>query len=186
MQTLNKSSFAVIHISKRNKKCRICGTYILLSHDLLNVCNPNGCLPIQMQDAAKDNVTSENIYSLPSAPHTHTKATASVLVGIQMWLWLELKWGGGRDRVGNIQGDGWKFLGRLIRHCRWRKSSESSKQGHTMRINPTISTVLYCTYTPFIIRSGSSFRVTVHTSQVPMLAKNISRTGPFPNADFIR
>ena len=166
------------------KKMQNLWNYILFSHDLLIVCKPNMCLPIQMQDSAKNNVTSENIYSLPSAPHTHTKA--SVHVGIQMWLGLELKWGGGRDRVGNIQGGGWKFLGRLIRHCRSRKSSESSKQGHTMRINPTISTVLYCTYTPFIIRSGSSFRVTVHTSQVPMLAKNISRTGPFPNADFIR
>ena len=86
MQTLNKSSFAVIHISKRNKKCRICGTYILLSHDLLNVCNPNGCLPIQMQDAAKDNVTSENIYSLPSAPHSHTKSNSLSSCCHEMWL----------------------------------------------------------------------------------------------------
>ena len=37
---------------KRNKYCRICGNYILLSLALLIVCNPNVCLPIQMQDVA--------------------------------------------------------------------------------------------------------------------------------------
>ena len=58
---------------------------ILLSHDLLIVCNPNVCLPTQMQDSAKANVTSDNIYSPPLPPHTHRrKATASVHVGMQM------------------------------------------------------------------------------------------------------
>ena len=49
---------------------------ILLSHDLLIVCNPNVCLPIQMQDPAIAKVRSDNIYSPfhrpPPSPRTHT------------------------------------------------------------------------------------------------------------------
>ena len=86
----------------------------------------------------------------------------------------------GRGWVGNIQGGGRKFLGHLIRHCRSRISSESSKRGHTKRINTTVSTKSeFCSiFLSFIvrmilsdIRSGSSFRVTLHASQVQMSAK---------------
>ena len=121
---ITQALLSTINVRKRHfKKCRICGNYILLSREFLFlffiVCNPNACLPIQMQDSAKDNVTSDNIYSPPPAPHTHTrKARASVHVVMQMWLWWEEKGDDGRDWVGNnIQGGGRKFLGHLIRHC---------------------------------------------------------------------
>ena len=86
---------------------------------------------------------------------------------------------------------------RLIRHCRSRMSSESPKHGHTKHINPTIWILKSEFYSIFLscfarmllsdIRSGSSFRVTVHVSQVLISAKNnLSCTRPFPNAAFIR
>ena len=109
------------------------------------------------------------IYTPLPLPRTHTrKATASVHVSMQLWLWWRQKCDDGRDWVGNIQGGGQKFLGDLIRHCRSRLSSESSKQGHTKRINPTISrkSEFYSIFLSFIvrilhsnIRSGSSFWV---------------------------
>ena len=78
-----------------------------------------------------------------------------------------------------IQGGGRKSLGHLIRHCRSR-ISESSKQGHTKLINTTVSPKgEFCSiFLSFIVRillsdikSGSSFCVTVHASQVLMSAK---------------
>ena len=151
-QTLNKSSFATINVWKRNFKNAdfVEIIIILLSRDLLIVCNPNACLPIQMQDPAKAKVRSDNIYSPPTPPHTHgRKATASLHVGMQMWSWWGQKCDDGRDWVGNIQRGGRKLLGHLIRHCRSRMSSEAPKQGHTKRINPTISTKSECAYKPF-------------------------------------
>ena len=78
-----------------------------------------------------------------------------------------------------IQGGGRKSLGHLIRHCR-SQISESSKQGQMKLINTTISTKVefYSIFLSFIVRillsdikSGSSFRVTVHASQVLKSAK---------------
>ena len=116
-------------------------------------------------------------YILPSPCHAHThtrKATASVDAGMQMWSWWEQKRDDGRDWVGNIQGGSGKFLGHLIRHCGSRILSESSKQDHIKRINQTVSTKseFYSIFLSFIvrillsnIRSGSSFRVTMHASR---------------------
>ena len=78
-----------------------------------------------------------------------------------------------------IRGGGRKSLGHLIRHCR-SQISESSKQGQMKLINTTISTKVefYSIFLSFIVRillsdikSGSSFRVTVHASQVLKSAK---------------
>ena len=71
--------------------------------------------------------------------------------------------------------------------------SESSKQGHTKRINPTIWTEseFYSILFSFIvrlrlsdIRSGSSFRARFPSADVGK--RNLSCTRPFPNASFIR
>ena len=118
----------------------------MLSHDLLIVCNPNVCLPIQMQDSDKDNVTSDNIYSPPPALHTHEKQQSQFMLACSC----------DHGEISNIQGGGRKFLVHLIRHCRSRVSSESSKQGRTMRINQTISTKIefYSIFVSFIVRRG--------------------------------
>ena len=65
----------------------------------------------------------------------------------------------------NIQRGGRKFLGHFIRHSRSQILSETSKQGHTKRINPKFATesefkhicVLQYAYAASDIRSTSSF-----------------------------
>ena len=110
-------------------------------------------------------------------------ARRHVIMRSKIWWWWRLS-GGGR-----------KFLGHWIRHCRSRMSSESSKQGHTKRINQTISTKSeFCSiFLSFVvhillssIRSGSIFRVTVNASKCWCRQTNLSCTRPFPNAAFIR
>ena len=190
----NLWKFATINVWKRNTKSRICGNDVLLSNDFLIVCNPNVCLPIQMQDSAKDNVTRDNKYSPPPTPHTHTRSNSLC------WCWhagdesknvimVETEW------VINIQGDDRKFLGHLIRHCRSWISSESFKQGHTMRVNTTISTKseFYSIFCPLLCVYSLQTLDLDLLSELPCTLLKCRRrqqrlwcTRPFPNADSIR
>ena len=81
--------------------------------------------------------------------------------------------------VVNIQVDGRQFLGYFIRQFRSHISPESSKHGHTKRINPKFATeskfyhicVLQSAYAPFRHWSRSSFWLTMHASWVLTSAK---------------
>ena len=67
------------------------------------------CLPIQMQDSSKDNVTSDNMYPPPlPAPHTHEKQQPQFMLACRcdydenkIVMMVETEWVISKEAVGN-------------------------------------------------------------------------------------